>query len=337
MRVVLEIESGPNSGHRIRLSTDQILQVGRSEWADVACPYDAEMSKIHFQLQTDRRGCFLEDLKSSNGTLLNDEPATRASLRDGDAIVAGKTRFRIHLEGGESAPRPAPDTAPVQASATSAPTPVPAPAPRGENGRIYTAEPCESGLTLFRGSMDPVESPFRPSVLAGKLAEQLPLFLIVHFLKIGQPVPDELKQAVPLFDWLPEEIARNTSPLIVAPGACQETGSLVDAMWDTDSLVCLFSLQDDAALAEHLRAAVHFDMQGHARTGENDDSLLGYCWPSVLSQLLSFRDADFVGRLLLGIGAVLIEMPDLPETWQIFAHADFARTLENAGYRPAPS
>ena len=61
------------------------------------------------------------------------------------------------------------------------------------------------------------DEPSQASVLAGLLERQFSTFWIVDFRKLDQPPPDEL--GVPLFDWLPDEVARQSSPLIISGGA----------------------------------------------------------------------------------------------------------------------
>jgi hypothetical protein len=60
--------------------------------------------------------------------------------------------------------------------------------------------------------------------------------------------------------------------------------------------------------------------------------MLGYCWPSVLAQLLAFCSADFVAKLLSGIEAVLIEVPAEEDAWQLFARPECQATLEQFGF-----
>ena len=115
MRVILEVISGSTAGRKVCLTADQELRVGRTEWADFAVPQDSLMSGVHFALQSDISGCYLTDLGSSNGTLVNGQPVDgRTLLGAGDEILAGETRFAVHVEqelgvspGGVARPSPA--------------------------------------------------------------------------------------------------------------------------------------------------------------------------------------------------------------------------------------
>lgn len=62
-----------------------------------------------------------------------------------------------------------------------------------------------------------------------------------------------------------------------------------------------------------------------------NDGILGICWPSVLSILLAHGPSTMVDALLLGIEAVLVEFPDLPETWQLFGTNHVADMLDELG------
>jgi hypothetical protein len=122
MRVILEIESGGSSGRKIHLRDGEAVRVGRTEWSDVAIPDDVQLSSEHFSIECQPAGCFIRDLGSTNGTLLNGERvAELVRVQHGDQIVAGTTRFLVKTEwtgtGGEPAGQP------VQTAQQQAPPP----------------------------------------------------------------------------------------------------------------------------------------------------------------------------------------------------------------------
>jgi hypothetical protein len=57
----------------------------------------------------------------------------------------------------------------------------------------------------------------------------------------------------------------------------------------------------------------------------------------VLPLLLAHSQPDYVARLLTGIEAVLVELPDLEETWQLFGAADLPDVLEQLGLVREPA
>jgi hypothetical protein len=99
-----EHESGPidridtvtvgETGHDVALRGDRVI-VGRLQGCDI-CLADANVSRRHAELCLMDGDWFVADLDSTNGTMLNGEPVTRARLRDGDAVEIGVTRLTYH-------------------------------------------------------------------------------------------------------------------------------------------------------------------------------------------------------------------------------------------------
>jgi hypothetical protein len=77
----------------------QTIQVGRSNWADLCLADDAALSKVHFELQCDWKGCRIRDLQSDTGTFVNDAKIADAPLQTGDRVVAGGTTFAVRIQG----------------------------------------------------------------------------------------------------------------------------------------------------------------------------------------------------------------------------------------------
>jgi hypothetical protein len=163
--------------------------------------------------------------------------------------------------------------------------------------------------------------------------ERLPCYLIVDFKKVGRPVPEQRGGMVPLFDWLPPDVAAVNSPLIIPPAAAIDRNELLDAVWDQDAAVVVYAQQAGESLIRHLRAATRLNLDGSMPSERLRKGMLGYCWPSVLAPLLTFRSPGFVKSLLSGIAAVLIEIPDLPGTWQIYGDSSFPEVLKKMGFR----
>jgi len=90
--------SGPNMGRRHSLATDTII-LGRGEATDIRID-DNSVSRSHVKIESADEGYYLHDLKSLNGTFVNDRPTRGAQLlRDGDYIRIGNAIFR-YLAGG---------------------------------------------------------------------------------------------------------------------------------------------------------------------------------------------------------------------------------------------
>jgi hypothetical protein len=101
MPVFLEVRSGPQAGKKIRLEQDHVLRVGRSPRADLAFAEDSHMSGVHFNVGVQGRSCYLTDLNSRNGTLVNGQTVNTAMLGHKDTIVAGETTFVVLIEPDE--------------------------------------------------------------------------------------------------------------------------------------------------------------------------------------------------------------------------------------------
>lgn len=311
MRTVLEIVAGAERGRTVRMAAREVRQFGRTDWADTSFPYDPKMSQVHFSLETDGKICRIRDLDSSNGTLVNGEAITEQVLADGDRITAGETTFLVRIEGGAEADD-------VQAAKTAAAAAAAkAPPPRKKIAAKFTVETCATGLTLFRGQVSELSA----AHLVDLIGRKLPLYLIVDFKKMPDGVPPDLTEPKYLFDWLPPDAAAAASPIIVAAAEYPDYFDLVEQGWGEDALVALYSRADPQEVRAHLCK--------QAQNGT--DGVLGYCWPGVLAPLLQYYKKEFVARLLQGIDAAVVELADFPDTWQVFAPAEFQETLESLG------
>jgi len=325
MRVILEVISGATAGRKVRLTADQELRVGRTEWADLAVPHDSLMSGVHFALRSDSSGCYLTDLGSSNGTLVNGQPVSgRTRLRAGDEIRAGETRFAVSIDE-ESRTSGAVLGEPTRPGSAGGRLAGDSGLPRPQDVR-FSMEACSSGLTLCRGNAGQLP----PDELAGLIARQLPLYLMVDFRKLGSPPPGDAAQRMYLFPWLPPAAAAAASPVILASQETSEWKSLITQGWGSDAVVCLFSRQDKPTVVEHLRNAVRVK----GKRGDLSGGVLGICWPSVMAMLLAHGAPALVRRLLTGIDAVLVELPDLPDTWQVYGESAVTQLLEKSGLMP---
>lgn len=82
------------TGHDVALRGDRMV-LGRLQGCDI-CLADANVSRRHAELLLLDGDWYLQDLESTNGTMLDGEPVTRARLHDGDVIEIGVTRLTYH-------------------------------------------------------------------------------------------------------------------------------------------------------------------------------------------------------------------------------------------------
>lgn len=114
MLVVLEVVVGSEVGRQIKIPQDQTCKIGRTNWADETFSDDVMMSGQHFEIQNDGKYCWLRDLDSRNGTRVDsDFVKENLVLRDGQTIAAGRTQFRVTIEGGAKNPYESTNLGPI--------------------------------------------------------------------------------------------------------------------------------------------------------------------------------------------------------------------------------
>ena len=220
---------------------------------------------------------------------------------------------------------PPPSHEPIVAAVPHAPSPL-----------LFIAEEVESGLHLYRSAYDVPDEHFLPAQLLTKLSQDSKLVVIIHYQKMEQETPADIQQCRPLFDWLPEEVARKFGPIVLLPSDVPDFDETANESWDRDAMLCFLTKKEPEAVIEHLAKAIHFNNNGEETAGA-DSEMFGYCWPSVLSQLLTFRDNQFVNNLLgPDIDAVLMELPDLPNSWQLLTKEDWSAKLIKCGVKQGP-
>lgn len=99
--IIKHIKSRESSGFglksKYRIGAGPII-VGRSEDCDISIP-DTYLSQMHFKITCVDGDWFIEDLKSKNGTFVNDIRVRKpALLKDGDIISFGDVQFEFHPE-----------------------------------------------------------------------------------------------------------------------------------------------------------------------------------------------------------------------------------------------
>jgi pSer/pThr/pTyr-binding forkhead associated (FHA) protein len=147
----LIVEHGPDIGKIFPLQREKVI-IGRDPVADIVL-VDPEVSRQHARLIRGESGYHIEDLHSTNGTLVNGQRLgdELVPLQDGQEIVLGSgvmVRYRISQAAPEESQSPpasatAPDASPLAAfqrpaspppaeDAEEDPAPVPTPAPESE-------------------------------------------------------------------------------------------------------------------------------------------------------------------------------------------------------------
>jgi pSer/pThr/pTyr-binding forkhead associated (FHA) protein len=89
------LESTDEPPVTLRLPAGSVRTIGRTARADFIV--DAPLiSRLHCRLTADRSGqLIVEDLGSTNGTLVNSERVDRRVLRAGDTLTVGRVELRV--------------------------------------------------------------------------------------------------------------------------------------------------------------------------------------------------------------------------------------------------
>ena len=112
------IVDGAKKGEIIDLkNTDLVL--GRHADCDLILD-DNRASSHHARIHRDKDAWILTDLKSTNGTLVNQQTVTTVNLRDNDLIAIGNTQFRFQADGTVEKAPPAKADTPKEASSATA-------------------------------------------------------------------------------------------------------------------------------------------------------------------------------------------------------------------------
>jgi hypothetical protein len=103
---------------------------------------------------------------------------------------------------------------------------------------------------------------------------------------------------------------------------------LLSGYWGKDAIACVFSRLELPLLLARLRLAARG--QSHVSETPAAEHMLGSCRPSQLSRVLTAGAPQFVGSVLAGVEAFLIEPQTSPQ-WEILADESFVDILELLG------
>jgi pSer/pThr/pTyr-binding forkhead associated (FHA) protein len=97
---VLTLQFKDNPIKKYRFGGKRSLNIGRRENNDIVIS-NLTVSGNHLKIDYTEDGYLLTDLKSKNGTFVNDESVTTCYMRDGDVISIGKHSLLFNYEEGE--------------------------------------------------------------------------------------------------------------------------------------------------------------------------------------------------------------------------------------------
>jgi hypothetical protein len=92
----LTVTRGPGQGEVFNLSLDSAISIGRAPTNDIPLG-DTAVSGEHCRIRPEGGAFVLHDLKSTNGTFVNEKRIERHRLSEGDVIRVGETHFRFGM------------------------------------------------------------------------------------------------------------------------------------------------------------------------------------------------------------------------------------------------
>jgi two-component system, NtrC family, response regulator GlrR len=96
----ITVEDGPDRG-KSYVSTRERVTIGTHEISDLRLS-DRAVSRFHLELELGEHAVVVRDLRSRNGTTVDDVPVLEAPLRDGALLTVGTTQLRFQHEAGHA-------------------------------------------------------------------------------------------------------------------------------------------------------------------------------------------------------------------------------------------
>lgn len=97
-RPVLSVTRGPGMGLVYEVKASAPTSLGRAKVNDIVLNEDVAVSSEHCRIRPEDGKFVLHDLKSTNGTFVNERRVTRQPLAEGDTIQVGETYLQFRLE-----------------------------------------------------------------------------------------------------------------------------------------------------------------------------------------------------------------------------------------------
>lgn len=302
-KVVLMLDGVESLGGTVRwLRSGQKITVGRSGWADISVPGDEGLADVHFSVSLFGGRCRLQDLRSESGTFVNGERVLGATLRHGDRIMAGHSRFVVHIDDE------AEDSA-APADSFSKSTPLATATVAGGADPLLESETLGSGLVRFRSYP---EHAIGVPLIFERLLCQLPIFVLARFSAWSVPLPDELAGTT------------DTVPAVDHPRADKFASVLFHAAQVAEPLRLIEQLADAGDLLVVLTEADKFDLLERMRA--NPALFLSL---DALRGTLAKAQADSVEQLLGPVAAVLLWREG---AWDLFSRGQWFPHAHSLGF-----
>lgn len=304
-RLILEVVEGPLTGQVCAIPANGTCVIGRLPECDLSIPQDMTVSRQHCRVEFQPPDCRLIHLSQTGDTLVNGQAVATTVLVEGDLISFGTgNAVRVRRERSS------------ELDATIVP------------GRIdsakamdqFTKSAASCGWFKYQSVMPDLGF----ERVLDILAQSGPVHAMLDFQRMKQAAPAELAEAQFLFSWMSAEMRPKYSPLLATLGESPAAAAAVRQCWGKDGLVCFGSKLQSEELMAHWRRAIGI------KDNEAGGALTVYYWPSLLNLILTCQSAEQVERLLSGLTWILVECPETPGNWRIFADEKFASILTAA-------
>lgn len=304
-RLILEVVEGPLTGQVCAIPANGTCVIGRLPECDLSIPQDMTVSRQHCRIEFQPPDCRLIHLSQTGDTTVNGQPVTTSQLVEGDLISFGSgNSVRVRKERSS------------ELEATIVPG-------RVESAKAmdqFTKSAVSCGLLKYQ-SVTPDLGFERVLEI---VSQSGPVHAMLDFQRMKQATPDELADGQFLFSWMSAEMRPKFSPVLATLGESPAAATAVRECWGKDGIVCFGSKLQGTELLDHWRRAIG------VKDNEPGGALTVYYWPSLLNLILTCQSVDQVTPLLSGLTWILVECPDAPGNWRVFADEKFAAVLTAA-------
>lgn len=102
MQVNLRVLAGPYQGRIFSFDQPDTFLIGRTDDSHLCLPEDRFFSRHHCLLEVNPPRCLMRDLGSTNGTFVNGQRVSEASLKSGDRIQGGETVLLVEVNTADA-------------------------------------------------------------------------------------------------------------------------------------------------------------------------------------------------------------------------------------------
>ena len=120
--------------------------------------------------------------------------------------------------------------------------------------------------------------------------------------------------------------------MLYAPKDLRPFREIIDELWGSDAISCLFTSGDAHAIIDHFRQGLFGPRRGDLPSAGPGPQFFAVFSPNLLTTFLASRDQGTVDQLLgSAIDGVLTEIADMPDSWQFYTRKPWTQQLKQLG------